>query len=80
MSVVEIDLTVREVAALVLGRAIAPGEAVSRATEEAWDSLKHVELLFAVEDATGVRFEQDELAELNDVDSIVTSVQRHRGA
>ena len=40
-----------------------------------WDSLRHIEVIFAVEDATGVQFDEAELSELNSVARIVAAVQ-----
>lgn len=40
-----------------------------------WDSLRHIEVIFAVEDATGVQFDEAELGELNSVERIVAAVQ-----
>ena len=70
---------VLRVVGVVLGRPV-DGRAVSRESEPAWDSLKHVELLFALEDELQLRFDEDELATLVSTDAIVESVARHRGA
>ena len=70
---------VLRVVAVVLHRPV-DGQAVSRESEPAWDSLKHVELLFALEDGFQLRFDEDELASLVSTDAIVESVARHRGA
>jgi acyl carrier protein len=75
----ELDASVREAVSAVLGRPIAPGEAVSRAAEASWDSLRHVELLFAVEAAVSVRFDAEELGELDGLDAIVAACARHLG-
>lgn len=64
---------------VVLGRPM-DGRTVTRESEPAWDSLKHVELLFALEDELQVRFDEDELASLTSTDAIAESVARHRGA
>ncbi len=80
MSTSDVEATVRETLSVLLGRPVGPGEAVSREDEPAWDSLKHIEIVFALEGALGVRFDVAELAELDDVDSIVASVERHRAA
>ncbi len=70
---------VLRVVGAVLGGPV-DGQAVSRESEPAWDSLKHVELLFALEDELQLRFDEDELATLVSTDAIVESVARHRGA
>jgi acyl carrier protein len=62
---------------VVLGRHIGPGDPVRRDEQPDWDSLKHIELVFALEDALGVRFETDEIGELADVASIVKLAGRH---
>ncbi len=46
----------------------------SRVNIPQWDSLKHVEVMFAIEDALGVEFSESELAELSNVSSIVTAI------
>lgn len=43
-----------------------------------WDSLKHIEIIFAVEDELGVQFSEDELSGLKNVSSIVdAALTRH---
>ena len=39
-------------------------------TESRWDSLRHMNLMFAVEEAYGVRFEDEEIARLVSVSAI----------
>jgi acyl carrier protein len=63
--------------ALVIGRAIGPAENPTRDGEPKWDSLKHVEIIFSVEDAFKVRFDDDELAELDSLDAIVACLEKH---
>lgn len=43
-----------------------------------WDSLRHIEVIFAVEDATGVQFDEAELSELNSVARIVAAIEAKR--
>jgi len=45
-----------------------------------WDSLRHIEVIFAVEDATGVQFDEAELGELTSVERIVAAVQAKHAA
>jgi len=43
-----------------------------------WDSLKHIEIVFAIEDELGIQFSEAELTELDSVASIVdASMGRH---
>jgi len=42
------------------------------------DSLKHVEFIFAVEDEMGVQFSEEELADMDGLDKIVSRIMlRH---
>jgi acyl carrier protein len=45
-----------------------------------WDSLRHIEVIFAVEDATGVQFDEAELGELTSVERIVAAIQAKHAA
>ncbi len=50
----------------------------TRADLPGWDSLKHVEIMFALEDALGVEFDEAQLGELDSIPRIVDVVaQRH---
>jgi acyl carrier protein len=69
---------VRETLAIVLGRTFADDDPVEREGHPEWDSLKHVEVVFALEDELGVRFDAEELGRLASVRSIVEAVERHR--
>ncbi len=50
----------------ILHRPIGAHENPSRATEPDWDSLKHIELMFLLEDHFGVRFSSAEMPEVED--------------
>lgn len=69
-----IDETLAEILTLVLERPVAPGEAVAREGEAKWDSLKHLEIVFAVEAAFGVSFTAEEIAELKDAAGVKAKV------
>ena len=71
---------VADVFSLVLRRRVGPDESVSAEVEPAWDSLKQVELVFAVEDALGVRFDAEELPGLTSLARVVDAVVRLRDA
>ncbi len=47
---------------------------VSRQNTASWDSLKHIEIMFALEDELGVEFSEDELIKLDSVGKIVDAV------
>jgi len=67
---------IRRILSVVLKRPIAPGEPVSRETEPRWDSLRHVELIFSVEDEFSVTFDEDELPRLTSLRAIADAVAR----
>ena len=50
---------------------------------EAWDSLRHLDIMMAVESATGITFLTSEIAELTSLEGLETAIARHcasRGA
>jgi acyl carrier protein len=57
-----------------------PESVLVRETCPEWDSLKHVQIVFALEDAFGVAFSLEELAELNDSGTITRHVADRLGA
>jgi acyl carrier protein len=61
----------------ILRREIAEDENPSRASEAGWDSLKHIELVFLLEDHFGVRFAEQEIAALEDARGIECLVEAH---
>ena len=71
-----VEERIREIMAMVLKREVAPGETVTYGTEPAWDSLRHVEIIFSIEGEFGVRFQEAELAELNSLNALVDAVAR----
>jgi acyl carrier protein len=46
----------------------------SRENNAKWDSLKHIEVIFAIEDELNVQFSEEELPDLNSVSHIVDRV------
>lgn len=55
----------RNVVAEVLGIPVGQvTESTSTDTEDSWDSLRHMNIIFALEDAFGIRFTDDEITRL----------------
>jgi len=52
---------------------------MSTDSEEEWDSLRHMNLIFAIEDEFGVRFGDDEIARLTSVEKIEQSLAQKLG-
>jgi acyl carrier protein len=74
-----IDVVESEVLVLlgtVLGVELTPTS--TRDTVAAWDSLKHVELVFLLEDEFGIEFVHDDFEDLNSVMAIVDLVKRRK--
>jgi acyl carrier protein len=53
-----------------------PADAKSE-TIEAWDSLRHLDIVMAVESATGVSFSTAEIVELTSLEKMEASLVRH---
>ena len=60
----EIDGIVAEVMSQVLGLPVAPAGNMAMGDCEAWDSLKHIELIVTLEERFEITFEGDRLPEL----------------
>jgi acyl carrier protein len=73
----QVDEAVREVFAAVLARPVQPGDDLARASEPAWDSLKHMEIMFGVEERCDVQFTHEELASLDRLRAVIDGVKRH---
>ena len=58
--------------ALEQGQPVAPG--FCRAEQAAWDSLKHVEIVFALEDRFKVRFSEADMQQMDSVGKITQRV------
>jgi acyl carrier protein len=76
----QIQGAVAELLSLSVGRQIALTESVTRDSEPAWDSLKHVELIFMLEERFGVQFSEEEMASLRSSDDIVHLIEEKGAA
>lgn len=76
MTTDSVEAIVAEILSGALRRPVAPGEAISRDGEEAWDSLKHMEIVFAVESAFDCRFDEDDIVAARSAADIVRLVGR----
>lgn len=54
-------------------------EETTAADIEAWDSLMHLSLTAAVEDAFSIRFTTDEIISMKNVGDFVTAIERKAG-
>jgi acyl carrier protein len=76
----QVEARVHEVLSLVLKLPTSPGEPLLRADVPEWDSLSHVEIIYGVEESTGVMFSEEEIASLDGSASIVDAVERRLAA
>ncbi|MHB8544095.1 MAG: acyl carrier protein [Leptospirales bacterium] len=71
----EIEQVTRTVLSTILNRQFEPGLTITRENTPEWDSLKHIEIMFALEDELGVSFSEDELVELDTVNKMIDAVE-----
>jgi len=76
----DVETRVHEVLSLVLKLPSPLPEPLVRAEVPEWDSLSHVEIIYAVEESLGVTFSEDEMAGLDGSAAIVAAVERNLAA
>ena len=72
----EIEQKLHKIFSNILGREISKIESIRRENESKWDSLKHIELVFAVEDAFSVQFNAEEIPYLNSQKEFVVAIEK----
>lgn len=72
----QVEQAVLTVLAAVLKQTFSGGIDITRQNTPQWDSLKHIEIMFALEDELGVMFSEEELATLDGLQKIVEVVLR----
>lgn len=75
-----IDDTVRGVLAAALNRPVNPDDEVRRADQADWDSVKHIDILFMLEEELGLTFDEADIPELDSVGAIVDRAAARLGA
>lgn len=68
----QVEAVVLKIISAVLKESVSPDE--SRAGLAKWDSLKHIEIMFALEDEFGIVFSEEELSGLDGVAVIIDRV------
>jgi len=74
MERIQIEKTVLTVLAAVLKRPFHAGADITRQNTPSWDSLKHIEIMFALEDELDIEFSEEELVKLDSVIKVVEAV------
>jgi acyl carrier protein len=70
----DVEQRVQDIVALVLQVSTATASTAARDVTAEWDSLKHVELMFTVEQAFDVEFTGKEMADAQSTDALVEVV------
>lgn len=73
----QIEATVIKAISLILKSEI--GATSTRSNTENWDSLKHIEIIFSIEDELGIQFSEQDLPLLDGVPSIVRKAMQKCG-
>ena len=69
----ETEEIVLQVLSTVLKRPLPLGRDTSTENTAEWDSLKHIEIMFAVEEELGIQFSEEELGNLHSAAAIVAA-------
>jgi acyl carrier protein len=69
MSKIEIQKNVLEIASTILG--VGVGMETCRVNTPAWNSLKHMEIMFGIEEHFDVQFSESELTDLDSISKVV---------
>ncbi len=80
MDRIQIEQTVLAVLTTILNHPLPDGADITRLNTAGWDSLKNIQIMFALEDELGVEFSEDELAKLDSVSKIVDAVMAKNAA
>ena len=76
----DVEARVHSVLSLVLRLPEPPETPLVRAETPAWDSLSHIEIIYAVEETLGVTLSEEEMAPLDGSAAIVAAAERHLAA
>ena len=76
----ELDSLISEVMSSVLQVDVPAGVNLSKASEERWNSLKHIEIILSLESALNIRFSEDEIAEISCVEDIRNRIRAKHAA
>lgn len=72
MTKTEIEGTTRDVLESFLGQGIS--EDTSRSNTSDWDSLQHMQIVFALEEKFGIQFDEEEIPSLDSYKAIVDAL------
>lgn len=75
MTVNRIRERIVEIMSTVLETEVTPEQNLTRELCAAWDSLKHMELILALEEEFGIRFTLEQATELHDMNGILSIIE-----
>ena len=64
-----------EVFSIVFNKTFKENEIISKQTERDWESLKHIELIMAIEEQFEITFNPEEISELDSFDKILEKIE-----
>lgn len=70
----DIKIKVLHTLEAILGKL--PNDNISRESVPTWDSLKHMQVVFALEDAFDCQFTEDQIPELDSLGKIVEALRK----
>lgn len=76
----QVEAAVLRILSTVIKQPLPHGAATTMENTVGWDSLKHIEIMFAVEEELNIQFSEEELAELRSVAQIVAAIAAHHAA
>jgi acyl carrier protein len=72
---------IRRILQVVLGCALPDDDMlVNRENLDAWDSLKHIQVVLALEEAYGIQIPEDDMVGLDSLSAISLYIKRHGAA
>jgi acyl carrier protein len=72
----EVRVEVARILSSVLGHSVSAAHDASASDDAVWDSLRQVEVIYSVEDAFDVRFEESDFPQLVSLEMIVDAVMQ----
>jgi acyl carrier protein len=78
MKQADIESGVLEVFESVLGHPV--NTSLTRAEAPGWDSLKHMQIVFAVEDKFSVQFLEEDIPRMDSIQWLVEYLERHNAS
>ena len=76
----QIEQRVLTVLSAILQHQLSVADDVTRQNTAEWDSLKHVQIMFALEEELGIEFSEEELVKLDSMAKIIRAAEAKNAA